>query len=149
MAGADSVVPLRDHRRMVIDGSSADAANPPITPARRDQSGAEFSRLRAAQGVELSGVDPGRARACVRELYARPGLTVRDLTAPLLVQPDARRADTLPGSVALGEVGATVRRWADLGIRGVKVFAYGNPRDAVASAAAAEGNLMCAAARDV
>jgi porphobilinogen synthase len=35
-----------------------------------------------------------------------------------------------------------VRRWADVGIRGVKVFAFGDSRDAQASAAVSPGNRM-------
>lgn len=99
--------------------------------------------------VEPSGVEPGRARAVVRGLYARPGLVVRDLTAPLLVQPNDRSGVDLPGVVSLADVGSTVRRWSALGIRGVKVFVYGTPRDTLASGATAAGNLMCAAVQEV
>lgn len=107
----------------------------------------DFSAVRSGAGPD--GVEPGRARAAVRDLYARPGLAVRDLTAPLLVHPDGRHAADLPGLVPLAEVTTTVRRWAALGIRGVKVFAYGTPRDAAASGATASGNLMCAAVAEV
>src|SRR6266536_4483994 len=81
------------------------------------------------------GVEPVRARAAVRVLYERPGLVVRDLTAPLLVHPYGPDRADLPNVVGLGQVSATVRRLAGLGIRGVKVFAYGTPRDATASGA--------------
>ncbi|MCP3816887.1 hypothetical protein NLX86_01635 [Streptomyces sp. A3M-1-3] len=65
-----------------------------------------------------------------------------DLTAPLLVLPDDAEKAPLPGAVTLAEVGATVHRWAALGIRGVKIFAYGHERDARASGAIAAGNRM-------
>lgn len=109
----------------------------------------DFATVRAGTGAGPDGVEPGRARQTVRDLYDRPGLVPRDLTAPLLVHPDGRQAAALPGSVELGEVAATVRRWAELGIRGVKVFAFGSPRDAAASAATLPGNLMCAAVSEV
>jgi porphobilinogen synthase len=85
----------------------------------------------------------------VRDLYARPGLVVRDLTAPLLVHPHDRVGTDLPGVVRLADVGSTARRRAALGIRGVKVFVYGTPRDATASGATAAGNLMCAAVQEI
>jgi porphobilinogen synthase len=74
----------------------------------------------------------------------RPGLHVRDLTAPLPVLPDDLDAAGLPGAVPLSAIPATVRRWAGLGIRGVKVFAYGARRDPQASAALRPGNRMLA-----
>ena len=109
----------------------------------------DFSTARSGAGTGPAGVEPGRARQAVRDLYDRPGLVPRDLTAPLLVQPEDRHAVALPGSVPLGEVAATVRRWAAVGIRGVKVFAFGSPRDVAASAATVPGNLMCAAVAEV
>lgn len=111
--------------------------------------GVEYAAARPGAGVGPDGVEPGRARAAVRELYARPGLVVRDLTAPLLVLPDDRDSAELPGVVRLGEVADSVRRLADLGIRGVKVFAYGTVRDARASGATAAGNLMCRAVEQI
>jgi porphobilinogen synthase len=99
--------------------------------------------------VGPQGVEPGRAREAVRALYARPGLMVRDLTAPLLVQPNDRHGGDLPGVVSLERVGPTVRRLAGLGIRGVKVFAYGTPRDASASGATVTRNLMCRAVEEI
>nr|WP_239069574.1 hypothetical protein [Streptomyces sp. SID13666] len=84
-----------------------------------------------------------RARRAVRDLYARPAITVADLMAPLLVLPDDHRVSVeLPGAVPLSDVAATVRRWAALGIRGVKIFAYGHDRDALASGALRPGNRM-------
>ena len=104
----------------------------------------------SARDVGPVGVEPGRARAAVRALYARPGLMVRDLTAPLLVLPEDRPAGDLPGVVPLGQVAATARRWAALGIRGVKVFAYGGEyRDATASEATTEGNLLLCAVEEI
>jgi porphobilinogen synthase len=85
----------------------------------------------------------------VRELFARPALVVRDLTAPLLVLPDGRDGAGLPGAVPLNAVADTARRWVELGIRGVKVFVYGTPRDARASGATATRNVMCQAIEEV
>lgn len=109
----------------------------------------DVPRARSVTVTGPDGVEPGRARAAVRGLYERAGLVVQDLTAPLLVQPDDRRTADLPGVVALGQVAATVRRLAGVGIRGVKVFAYGTPRNASASGATVAGNLMCAAVQEV
>ena len=97
----------------------------------------------------LDGVNPARAREAVRELYARPGLVARDLTAPLLVHPVGQHTGDLPGSVGIGDVAGTIRRWARLGIRGVKLFVYGDPRDGSASGATAAGSLMPAAVQEV
>ncbi len=80
----------------------------------------------------------------MRTLYGRSALAVTDLTAPLLVLPDDRADGRLPGAVALSEVAVTVRRWASLGIRGVKLFAFGHERDGRASGALAPGNRMLA-----
>ncbi|WP_178379073.1 porphobilinogen synthase [Streptomyces sp. NBRC 110465] len=90
------------------------------------------------------GINPGRARRVVRDLYARPSLTSADLSAPLLALPDEARGTSglLPGAVPVGEVRAAVDRWAQLGIRGVKIFAYGHDRDARGTAALALGNRM-------
>lgn len=111
--------------------------------------GVSVPAARPAGGTGPEGVEPGRARAVVRELFERPGLVARDLTAPLLVHPDSPQGVDLPNVVGLGQVGASVRRLAGLGMRGVKVFAYGTPRDATASAATAAGNLMCQAVAEV
>jgi porphobilinogen synthase len=111
-------------------------------------SGVDYPAARTA-GVGPDGVEPGRARSAVRELFERPRLVVRDLTVPLLVMPDDRHGGDLPGVVPLGQVAATVRRLAALGIRGVKVFAYGSPRDASASGATVAGNLMCQVVQEI
>ena len=95
--------------------------------------------------LEVTGVSPGRARPAVRALLERPALNVRDLTAPLLVLPDDAAPADLPGAVPLPHVADTVRRWADAGIRGVKVFAYGDHRDRAATAGVASGNRMVTA----
>ena len=79
----------------------------------------------------------------------RPRLHVRDLTAPLLVLPEDLDGAGLPGAVPLSAVADTVGRWAALGIRAVKVFAYGDRRDATASAALQPGNRMLAAIAEV
>ncbi|MFD8913985.1 hypothetical protein [Streptomyces sp. NPDC059575] len=93
-----------------------------------------------------AGINPARARATVRGLYARTALTAADLSAPLLVLPDTARATSaLPGAVSVGEVPSTTARWAALGIRGVKVFAFGHDRDTRGTAAVAPGNRMLAA----
>ncbi|MGR7028209.1 hypothetical protein [Geodermatophilus sp. URMC 62] len=92
--------------------------------------------------AELIGVNPRRARASVRALYSRPRLMPRDLTAPLLVQPQALGPATLPGAVALGDIQQVIRRWTALGIRGVKIFVAGADRDERAAAAVRPGNLM-------
>ncbi|GAA2281843.1 MULTISPECIES: hypothetical protein [Kitasatospora] len=90
-------------------------------------------------------MNPLRARRAVRDLYARPTITAADLTAPLLVLPDDGPAGPeLPGATSLYGVARTVRRWRDLGIRGVKIFAYGHDRDHRASGALAAGNRMLA-----
>ncbi|MFF9073779.1 hypothetical protein ACF1A9_15960 [Streptomyces sp. NPDC014872] len=92
------------------------------------------------------GINPSRARHAVRALYTRPALTVADLSAPLLALPDdAPKGSPLPGAVPLADVPATVARWADLGIHGVKAFAYGHDRDGRASGALAPGNRMVSA----
>ncbi|MGA5406928.1 hypothetical protein ACPCSC_06640 [Streptomyces lavendulocolor] len=89
------------------------------------------------------GINPSRARDVVRALYSRPPLTAADLSAPLLSLPDdAEGKGALPGAVQLSDVPATVSRWADLGIRGVKVFAFGHDRDGDATGATAPGNRM-------
>lgn len=89
------------------------------------------------------GVNPLRARRAVRELYTRPALAASDLMAPLLVLPDdAAPGPTLPGAVPLADIASTVERWADLGIRGVKLFAYGHDRGPVGAGALAAGNRM-------
>jgi len=110
---------------------------------------ADRSAARATTDAGPDGVEPGRARAAVRELYERPNLVIRDLTAPLLVMPDDRHTADLPGVASLDQVTPTVRRLAALGIRGVKVFAYGTTRDASASAATTSGNLMCRAVEQI
>ncbi|MFJ3900235.1 hypothetical protein [Streptomyces sp. NPDC090025] len=94
------------------------------------------------------GVHPGRARASVRELYERPLLDVRDLTAPLLVLPTTPDHG-LPGAVALFDVPATVSRWRTLGLRGLKLFAYGEDRSPTAREALSERNLMVRAIRSI
>jgi porphobilinogen synthase len=88
------------------------------------------------------GVSPGRARESVRALMDVDRLHARTLTAPLLVLPEDLGGAPLPGAVPLSAVAATVRRWAELGILGVKVFAYGDRRDSRATAALAPGNRM-------
>ncbi len=69
-------------------------------------------------------------------------LHVRAVTAPLLVIPEDLDGAMLPGAVAVSAIPAAVRRWADLGIGGVKVFTYGDPRDSHATGAVAPGNRM-------
>ncbi|MFF4433856.1 hypothetical protein ACFYZ4_32460 [Streptomyces sp. NPDC001513] len=89
------------------------------------------------------GISPTRARRAVRALYAGPTLTAADLSAPLLALPDTEPVETaLPGAVPVPGIAATVGRWADLGIRGVKVFAYGHDRDGRATGALLPGNRM-------
>ncbi|MFB6829912.1 hypothetical protein [Streptomyces hydrogenans] len=89
------------------------------------------------------GINPSRARDVVRALYNRPPLTAADLSAPLLSLPDgASSKASLPGAVRSSDVPATVVRWAGLGIRGVKVFAFGHDRDRNATGATAPGNRM-------
>ncbi|MGW3398750.1 hypothetical protein [Streptomyces hydrogenans] len=89
------------------------------------------------------GINPSRARDVVRALYNRPPLTAADLSAPLLSLPDgASSKASLPGAVRSSDVPATVVRWAGLGIRGVKVFAFGHDRDGNATGATAPGNRM-------
>ncbi|MFF8616920.1 hypothetical protein [Streptomyces sp. NPDC015350] len=91
----------------------------------------------------LDGINPSRARDVVRALYSRPPLTAADLSAPLLSLPDGAKAkNSLPGAVQLSGVPATVAHWADLGVRGVKVFAFGHDRDGRATGATAPGNRM-------
>ncbi len=104
---------------------------------------------RPRQPLAVTGVNPGRARHAVRALLQRPGLHVRDLTAPLLVLPDGAAPASLPGALPLAAVADTVRRWADMGICGVKVFAFGDRRDPAASAAVSPGNRMVTAVEKV
>ncbi|MET9607089.1 hypothetical protein ABZZ17_18725 [Streptomyces sp. NPDC006512] len=113
-------------------------------------------RVRAIPGQQAlsparpDGIDPSRARESVRRLYAGPPLTAADLSAPLLVLPEGHRsAGALPGAVPLAEVQATVTRWADMGIRGVKVFAHGHDRDPYGTGALTPDNLMIRAIRAV
>ena len=58
--------------------------------------GMDSSAARWEAGAGPDGVEPGRARAVVRDLFERPGLVVRDLTAPLLVLPDDPDRGTCP-----------------------------------------------------
>ncbi|WP_406482045.1 hypothetical protein [Streptomyces sp. NBC_01615] len=95
------------------------------------------------------GVNPLRARRALRDLYAHPSLSAADLTAPLLVLPDDAPPATLPGAVQLAAVRPTVERWAALGIRGVKLFAYGHDRSPDARSALAPGNRMLRAITEV
>ncbi|MFE5731635.1 hypothetical protein ACIPQA_31955 [Streptomyces sp. NPDC090109] len=88
------------------------------------------------------GINPSRARDVVRALYNRPPLTAADLSAPLLSLPDGAPETSLPGAVQFADVPTTMARWAALGIRGVKVFAFGHDRDRVAAGATAPGNRM-------
>jgi porphobilinogen deaminase len=67
----------------------------------------DFPADRAKDLVHPDGVEPGRARPAVRELYARPPLVVRDLTAPLLVHRDEQRTGVLPGLTAPATTYAT------------------------------------------
>ncbi|MFD4314967.1 hypothetical protein [Streptomyces sp. NPDC058548] len=91
------------------------------------------------------GINPARARRAVRALYTGPALTAADLSAPLLALPDGSiGSGSLPGAASLASVPATVARWAELGIAGVKVFAYGHDRDGRASGALAPDNRMVA-----
>ncbi|TRV77230.1 hypothetical protein FKN01_15865 [Streptomyces sp. 130] len=87
-------------------------------------------------------MNPARARRAVRDLYTGPSLTAADLSAPLLVLPSSTPDGRLPGAVSLDSVKATLARWAELGIQGIKVFAYGHDRDGRASGATAPGNRM-------
>jgi porphobilinogen synthase len=102
-----------------------------------------------ARTDQATGVDPSRARAAVRELLERPTLVPRDLMAPLLVHPEGPHPDGLPGSVCLPDVVPLVSRWTTLGIRGIKLFVVGSPRDAHASGAVSADNLMVKAIREV
>ncbi|MER6612303.1 hypothetical protein [Streptomyces xantholiticus] len=89
------------------------------------------------------GINPARVRRAVRALCTGPALIAADLSAPLLVLPDdAPEGSPLPGAVTLAAVSATVAGWAELGIKGVKVFAYGHDRDGRATGATAPGNRM-------
>ncbi|MFB8402238.1 hypothetical protein [Streptomyces sp. NPDC055912] len=89
------------------------------------------------------GINPSRARDVVRALYSRPPLTAADLSAPLLCLPDGDEGQgSLPGSVQLSDVPATATRWAELGINGTKLFAFGHDRDSRASGAITPGNRM-------
>lgn len=92
------------------------------------------------------GINPARARRAVRALYTGPALTASDLSAPLLALPDdTPGACSLPGAVPLTGIPATVARWAELGIHGLKAFAYGHDRDGRASGALAPDNRMARA----
>lgn len=100
-----------------------------------------------------SGIDPIRARAAVRELYERPTLVPRDLTSPLLVHPQdgglGGAPGGLPGSVLLPDAGTVVKGWYEIGIRGIKLFVVGGPRDDRASGALSPGNLTLAAISEI
>lgn len=101
---------------------------------------------------DVRGVNPTRARPAVRAMYDRPMLLPADLAAPLLVVPDHHgdsSAAALPGVVTIASVAATVGGWAEAGIRAVKIFVRGHPRDARASAGTSPGNLMIRAIRQV
>jgi porphobilinogen synthase len=92
------------------------------------------------------GVDPTRARPAVRALLDRQPLTPHQVTAPLLVLPERANGGGLPGTVPLSGVTDTVRRWTDLGILGIKLFAYGGDhRDPQGSGATVAGNPMVVA----
>ncbi|MGA5497681.1 hypothetical protein ACPCSP_25290 [Streptomyces cinereoruber] len=97
------------------------------------------------EGAFPDGINPSRARRTVRDLYTGPTLTAAALSAPLLALPDAGDPSALPGAAPLAGIPETVARWAGLGIRGLKLFAYGHDRDARATAATAPGNRMAAA----
>ncbi|MGW2471583.1 hypothetical protein [Streptomyces sp. NPDC001665] len=101
--------------------------------------------LTQREALTPEGINPARARRAVRDLYTGPSLTASDLSAPLLVLPSSTTYDRLPGAVSLDGIAATVARWAELGIHGVKVFAYGHDRDGRASGATAPDNRMVCA----
>lgn len=61
---------------------------------------AAFSAARPG-GAGPDGVEPSRARSAVREMLHRPGLVVRDLTAPLLVLPYDRHDAGLMAHMAV------------------------------------------------
>ncbi|MGW7100317.1 hypothetical protein [Streptomyces sp. NPDC054838] len=90
------------------------------------------------------GINPSRARAAVRNLYDHTPLGAHHLMAPLLALPDDHIGrGSLPGAVGISDVEATVAKWSELGIRGVKLFAWGgDARDEDASGAVQPTNLM-------
>lgn len=101
---------------------------------------------------EVTGVNPTRARARVRDLLHRELLTPADLVAPILVQPDGRDPVDyrhLPGAVALRELPACVRRLREAGVRAVKVFVYVTHKTFDACDALNPGNLMIDAAQSI
>ncbi|MCM1964861.1 hypothetical protein [Streptomyces sp. G1] len=104
-----------------------------------------MTALTAHRETGPQGINPSRARAAIRTLYRPPTLTPADLSAPLLVLHNDGPPATLPGAVPLHAVPDTVTRWEDLGISGVKVFAYGHDRDRHATGALLPANRMVSA----
>ncbi len=105
---------------------------PGLLPPQRDQR-------------DVTGINPLRARARVRDMLARELLTSSDLVAPVLVQPACRPAHEhahLAGSVPVNRLAEHARRLRDTGVRAIKLFCYVENKSADASAALRTDNLL-------
>jgi porphobilinogen synthase len=98
--------------------------------------------------VEARGLNPLRGRAAVRRFLHRPLLQPIDLVMPLLVTENGadEGAARLP-TCTLDEVGDEVRELSGLGLGGVKLFAAAERKDAAATEATSDTNLMNRAIR--
>jgi porphobilinogen synthase len=97
----------------------------------------------ATRPEPLSGLNPLRGRAPMRQLLERQPVEVADLVMPLLVRSndDGDASVRLP-SVTLGDLSEEVRQLADVGIRAVKLFASGERKDLRGSEAVDPDTLM-------
>ncbi|WP_306355820.1 MULTISPECIES: hypothetical protein [unclassified Nocardia] len=101
---------------------------------------------------EITGINPVRARARVRELLHRELLSPADLIVPILVQPDARPPEQytyVPTAVAISELGPYAVGLRELGIRACKVFVYCDAKAPDAAEALRPDNLMVAAIQTI
>ncbi|MFI5782870.1 hypothetical protein [Nocardia sp. NPDC051570] len=98
--------------------------------------------------MDVTGVNPLRARPRVQELLYRELLTPADLIAPILVQPDHRdpaRYRYLPGAVSISEVAGHAQQLRSVGVRACKILVYIEHRTPHAEDALNPDNLMIAA----
>lgn len=95
--------------------------------------------------LDVTGVNPLRARSRMQQLLHRDLLTPADLVAPILVQPDHRdpaRYRSLPGAVAVSEIADYAEELSAAGVRACRVLVYGEHKTRDAADALKPDNLM-------
>ncbi|MFD6160022.1 hypothetical protein ACFWF7_29705 [Nocardia sp. NPDC060256] len=114
------------------------AESPTITPVRRR--------------LDVTGVNPLRARSRMRKLLHRDLLTPADLVAPILVQPDHRdlaRYRYLPGAVPVSGIADYAEELNAAGVRACRVLVYGEHKTLDAADALKPDNMMVDAIQSI